>query len=222
MSDNETGEWDMDDFEDAETFWEDVYAGREARPLDAPPNAVLSAVLSGLAADLPAGDALDLGCAEGADTVWLGRRGWDVLGVDVSTTALDRTQARAEQAGVGGQVRTERHDLGASFPVGHFDLVSAHYLQTPLTFPRARVLQQAGAAVRPGGVLLVVDHASVAPWSWDRRVVTFPTPRETLDTLELNPADWTELLVEAADREATGPQGQVATVTDNVMALRRR
>lgn len=223
IRDDERGEQDVDEnITNAEKFWDDLYSGREARPLDAGPNAVLSTVLTGLGAGLPTGDALDLGCAEGADTVWLAHRGWSVLGVDVSTTALERTRARAEHAAVGGRVRTEQHDLGVSFPAGHFDLVSAHYLHTPLDFPRARVLQRAAAAVRPGGLLLIVDHASVAPWSWNQdEDVVFPTPRDTLDTLDLDPADWTEHRVEAADRQASGPDGQVAGVTDNVMALRR-
>lgn len=206
----------------AEDFWDGLYAGRRARSLDAGPNAMLVAVLSGLAQDLRVGYALDLGCAEGSDSVWLADRGWDVLGVDVSPTALERTRARAEYAGVAERVRTEQHDLGSSFPSGRFDLVAASYLQTPLSFPRARILQQAAAAVRPGGLLLIVDHASTAPWSWDRgKDVVYPTPRETLDTLELDPADWTEHRVEAARREAAAPDGRVATVTDNVISLRR-
>lgn len=207
---------------EAGRFWEDLYAGREARPLDAGPNAVLADVLTGLGEDLPPGDAVDLGCAEGADSTWLAGRGWTVLGVDVSATALERTRARAARAGVSDRVETEAHDLGRSFPIRSFDLVNAHYLQTPLEFPRARVLRRAAAAVRPNGLLLIVDHASVAPWSWNQGAVTFPTAHTTLATLDLDPADWTEHRVEAADREATGPDGQVATVTDNVIALRRR
>lgn len=210
------------DRENAERFWEHMYAGRESRPADARPNAVLAAVLTAPGVGLSVGDALDLGCAEGADTVWLAQRGWSVLGADVSPTALGRTRSRAELAGVGERVRTEHHDLASSFPSGLFDLVSAHYLQTPLRFPRTRVLKRAAAAVRSGGLLLIVDHASTAPWSWDRgKNIRFPSPRETADALDLDPGEWSEHRVEAVERQAIGPGGQIATVTDNVIALRR-
>ena len=36
------------------------------------------------------GVALDLGCGEGGDAIWLARQGWRVTAVDVSATALDR------------------------------------------------------------------------------------------------------------------------------------
>ena len=34
------------------------------------------------------GRALDLGCGEGADAVWLAEHGWDVTGLDLSATAI--------------------------------------------------------------------------------------------------------------------------------------
>src|SRR5262249_12825751 len=42
------------------------------------------------AADLDPGVALDAGCGEGADAIWLARRGWTVTAVDVSAVALER------------------------------------------------------------------------------------------------------------------------------------
>ncbi|GAA2120560.1 hypothetical protein GCM10009802_23320 [Streptomyces synnematoformans] len=63
---------------------------------------------------------------------------------------------------------TERHDLARSFPSGTFDLVSAQYFQTPFALPRAAILRTAAPALHPGGRLLVVDHGSIAPWSWNQ------------------------------------------------------
>jgi hypothetical protein len=79
----------------------------------------------------------------------------------------------------------------------------------------------AARAVTPGGLLLIVEHASVAPWSWVDPDTAFPTPEQSLGTLDLDPSRWHREFVGAPERLATGPNGQSATVTDNVIALRR-
>ena len=66
----------------------------------------------------------------------------------------------------------------------------------------------------PGGLLLIVEHASVSPGSW-------ADPEETLAALELSPDEWHTERLEAREREATGPNGHRATVSDNVIAIRR-
>ena len=48
----------------------------------------------------PYGRALDLGCGSGIWAVELGRRGWQVAGVDFVPKALRRARKRAEEAGV--------------------------------------------------------------------------------------------------------------------------
>jgi len=53
--------------------------------------------------ELRPGRALDVGCGEGADAVWLAEHGWDVTALDVSRVALDRAADQAERVGV--QVR---------------------------------------------------------------------------------------------------------------------
>lgn len=201
----------------SEEFWEEHYRQRE-RVWSGSANPVLVDV----AASLPPGTALDLGCGEGGDAIWLAELGWHVTAVDVSATALERASAQAANADVGDHIDFQQHDLAQSFPAGVFDLVSALYLQSPVEFPRDRVLHTAASAVAPAGLLLIVTHASIAPWSWnqdpDRR---FPTPVEEIDALDLIPGQWHRELVAAPERQAIGPNGQTATVTDNVIALRR-
>lgn len=202
----------------SERFWEEHYAAHPYLSSGRP-----NPVLESLAAPLVPGRALDLGCGEGGDTVWLAGRGWRVTAVDVSATALARVAERAEAAGVAERIDPQRHDVARSLPPGPFDLVSAQYFQSPVDFPRPRVLRTAAAAVAPGGMLLVVDHGSVAPWSWHRgQDVHFPTADELLATFGLNEGAWSRERVASPERTATGPNGETATVVDTVVALRRR
>ncbi|WP_129336595.1 class I SAM-dependent methyltransferase [Cellulomonas endophytica] len=134
--------------------WDARYAGAE-RVWSGDPNGALVA----LAGDLPPGTALDVGCGEGADAVWLAARGWQVTACDVSDVALDRARAAGAAAGV--DVTWRRAALeDLPLPADGFDLVSVHYpalLRTP-----GRTAERAlTAAVAPGGLLLVVHHAGV-------------------------------------------------------------
>jgi SAM-dependent methyltransferase len=199
---------------EAERFWEEHYLGHE-RVWSGRPNPVLVDVVG----PLPPGMALDLGCGEGGDAVWLAAQGWRVTAADVSATALGRAAERAEAEGVAERVDFQRHDLEFTFPEGAFDLVSAQYLHSPVEFPRVRVLQRAARAVAPGGLLLVVDHASVPPHSWADPDTRFPTPEEALSAIDLDAAEWRTERMGAPERQATVHGDQ--TVTDIVVALRR-
>ena len=196
-------------------FW-DAHYERHVHVWSGAPNAVLVAEVG----DLAPGTALDLGCGEGADAVWLGRRGWHVTAVDISVVALARASRQAEAASVTDRVTWERSDLDETFPVGSFDLVTAHYLHSPLPARQAVALRHAAAAVAPAGHLLVVGHASVAPWSWDPHA-ELPSAGEVLESLALDQRRWSIDVCEDRPRPATGPDGEVATVTDSVLHLVR-
>ncbi|MET7597936.1 class I SAM-dependent methyltransferase [Streptomyces sp. NPDC005481] len=134
--------------------WDTRYAERE-QLWSGRPNGALEAEVAGLTP----GRALDVGCGEGADAVWLAREGWEVTAIEVSGVALERAARHARNAGV--TVRWVHAALteGALAP-GSFDLVSAQYpalLRTPDAAAERALL----AAVAPGGVLLVVHHAGM-------------------------------------------------------------
>lgn len=136
-------------------FWDERYQALD-RIWSGRPNDALVAEM----ADAEPGTALEVGCGEGADAVWLAQRGWQVTALDPSAVALERARTAATEAGV--TVAWVHGGLEDPARSGEFDLVSAHYpafLRTPDQDAERALL----AAVAPGGTLLVVHHADVDP-----------------------------------------------------------
>ena len=107
-------------------------------------------------ADLTPGRALDVGCGEGADAIWLAGRGWTVTAIDISEVAVGRARAAAERAGAA--VEWICGDaLQMAFPAGSFALVSMQYPALPKAAGEATVRALLDA-VGPGGLLLAVYH----------------------------------------------------------------
>lgn len=200
-----------------ETFWEEHYRKRSGATSGRP-----SAVLVRFAEGRTLGRALDLGCARGDDVISLAQRGWHATGIDVSATALEHAKANAAAAGVSDHTTFDRHDLSFSLLGGTFDLVTAMFLHTAVELTRSDVLRRAAALVAPGGLLLLVTHASTSPWSWSDADTVWPTPDEELASIGLPESVWKRIAVEAVRREATGPGDATANVTDNVIAMERR
>jgi SAM-dependent methyltransferase len=201
----------------AKEYWEEHYGERE-RIWSGRVNVQLAAVV----ADIPPGRALDLGCGEGGDAAWLAERGWRVVAVDVSETALARAGAEARARGVQDRIDFQHHDLSDSFPEGSFELASAQFLHSTVRLERTEILRKAASAVVPGGLLVIVDHAAPPPFS--KKVPhdhPFPSAEEVLAELDLPAAQWARARVEVVDRDGTDPDGNPFTWRDNVMVLRR-
>jgi SAM-dependent methyltransferase len=174
-------------------------------------------------ADLTPGRALDLGCGEGADAVWLAERGWDVVAVDISETALSRARDAAKSRGLDQRIAFLQMDLSDDFPDGTFDLISSQFLHSTVYLDRRKALLNAAGALSPGGHLLIVDHGSAPPWAskLDHHH-EFPSAEEVVEGLDLNPDEYERVRVDAVLREAVGPEGQQRPWMDNVIVLRRR
>ncbi len=154
------------------------------------PNRFLVAV----AETMPPGRALDLACGAGRNAVWLAEHGWQVTGVDFSPVALAAARRLAGEHRVALDL-VEADVVGWLPPVATFDLVCVMYLHLPVAERRA-VLQGAGAALAPGGTLLVVAH--------DRRNLdegyAGPSNPAVLFTAEDVVADLPDLEIELAER----------------------
>ncbi|MBB5936304.1 class I SAM-dependent methyltransferase [Streptomyces zagrosensis] len=201
----------------AEEFWDARYQASD-RVFSGNPNTALLRET----AELIPGRALDLGCGEGGDAIWLAEQGWHVTATDISPTALRRGADHAATAGVGDRIDWQQHDLANSFPAGAFDLVSAHFLHSPVELPRGEVLRTAAGAVAPGGTLLIVGHAGFPPWEAEPDPeVHFPTPDEVLADLALPMDRWDVLTADTYQRPLIGPDQRPTTRPDNTLRLRR-
>ena len=194
-------------------FWDEMYEKRQA-PWDSEPNPLLPEVVEGLAP----GTALDLGCGEGSDAVWLAKRGWRVTAVDLSNVALDRGRA----ADTDQLVNWLQADLFAWQPPERaFDLVSTHFLHLP-TAGRAAFFEGLARAVRPGGTLFVVaHHVSDLQTTIGRP----PIPDLYFEGDEvaaaLTPGEWEIVFNGTRPREVTDREGRAVTIRDMVFQARR-
>ena len=211
LSDNEPPSADRSE---TVAFWEAHY-GEKPQVWSGRPNGVLVAEVS----DMAPGRALEVGCGEGADAIWLASKGWRVTAVDVSPTALERGARAAEQAGV--EVEWQWHDLADTFPAGTFDLVNVQYLHSTLDLPQDRILSAAASAVAPRGTVLVVGHAAVPPWSRHHHDHAFPRPDDIALALGLKDG-WDIEACEVRERSTIAPNGEPAMISDTVVKARRR
>ncbi|WAH95553.1 SAM-dependent methyltransferase [Arthrobacter sp. MMS18-M83] len=204
---------------DAAQFWDEVYQ-EKAKRWSGNPNPQLIAEAAGL----PPGTALDLGCGEGADAIWLAQHGWTVTAVDVSAVALERAAAHAIEAGLQDRITWLQRDFATWRPDEAFDLVSAQFLHTPL-LPWRDSLASAAAAVAPGGALLVVGHhpEGLTPWSAHKEMKDkFFTPEDLVEALTRGPGSWRINVADSRERVVNGPDGQQATTVDSVLRAHRK
>ena len=174
-----------------------------------------------IAAELRAGTALDAGCGTGAEAVELAAHGWDVVGADVSPSALAAAARRAEARPLSGSVSWVEADLTSWEPERLFDLVTTNYAHPAM--PQLAFYSRVAAWVAPGGTLLVVGHAH------DAEATTahgHHPPEETVVTADaiqalLDPAVWTVTVAEEHPRTLTAPDGSQVTLRDVVVQARR-
>jgi SAM-dependent methyltransferase len=123
--------------------------------------------------ELPAriGPALEIGCGAGELTAALAARAEHVLGLDLSPEML--AAARARCAGARNVELALADALTHALPRDHFDLVVS--IATLHHLPLAPMLARARAALRPGGLLWILDVTRDATsLEFARSAVAFP------------------------------------------------
>ncbi|CCG03324.1 class I SAM-dependent methyltransferase [Blastococcus saxobsidens] len=179
--------------------------------------------------DLQPGTALDAGCGEGADALWLAERGWRVTAVDFSPVALERGAAQANVRGLADRIGWRHVDLDEWVPpAGSFDLVTAHYLHARGA-DRTALFRRLAAAVAPGGTLLVVGHLITAATGSGHQHQAeahhqhdpdlFYTAEDVAAVLE--PGEWADVVTENRDRDPGAVERTGNPVPDTVLVARR-
>jgi SAM-dependent methyltransferase len=183
-----------------ERRWSEVLREHAAQVAGRPPNAYLMAT----ADDLVPGRALDAGCGNGTEALWLAGRGWHVTAVDFSAAAL--AHGRATAAGLGPAIAERitwvESDLGTWVPeAGRYDLVSSLYVHVAGSVED--MVGRLATGVAPGGTLLLVGHLPIDP------VTGAETPA----------AGQAQVTVEAARAVLVVPQWQLLLAEDRERAV---
>ena len=180
-----------------------------------------NATMTSIVGEFAPGRAIDLGCGEGGDVLWLAEQGWQAHGLDISTVAIERARREAAARGLEGATFAAA-DLGTWQPEPEtVELVTASFFQSSVELDRIAILRRAAAAIRRGGHLVVVSHATPPPWAGGHHPDLI-SARDDAAQLDLPSDAW---IVEAADertRESVGPDGAPAELVDAALVLRRR
>jgi SAM-dependent methyltransferase len=194
--------------------WDERYSGKE-KIWSGNPNTQLVAEVSALTV----GTALDVGCGEGGDVIWLASRGWRVTGADFSSHGLARAARHADEAGVAARADWWQVDARTFNADGRsYDLVTTHFLHPP-DGGMVGVTRRLSEAVEAGGHLLVVGHAPSAVFTHltasQHRAMFFAQ-----DLLLGLPDSFEVLVVEQRPRTVTR-DGATVDVHDSTLLARR-
>lgn len=168
------------------------------------------------------GGALDVGSGEGADSIWLATRGWQVTAVDFSQVALDRGATHAAAAGseVAERITWMQQDLVHWQPESQsFDLVSAQFMHLPADDLRP-LMSRLADAVTIGGTLLIVGHhfTDIATGLRPDIPDMFFTAADLAARLGRG---WSVDVAEERARMAAGPDGDQVEINDTVLRATR-
>lgn len=133
--------------------WDERYSG-EGYLFGTSPSAFLTAQKGRLPAG---GTALAVADGDGRNGVWLAEQGMDVLAVDGSPVALEKSRKLAAEHGV--RMRHELADL-LSWDFGHdrFDVVVGIFIQFTKPVERAEMFRGMRESLKPGGLLVLQGY----------------------------------------------------------------
>ena len=167
----------------SQKFWNEYYKNTNA-PWTTPDAGFVAEVMH-----LPTGSALELGCGEGADSIWLAKRNWEVTAVDFAPAAIENLTQAAQTQGV--KVKGIVADVTTYQSDEKYDLVFICYMHLRRD-ERHQMLNSATELLTPGGILVYIGIAQSSAADSD-------IPVELLATLDEIVAVLPDLIIERAD-----------------------
>jgi SAM-dependent methyltransferase len=152
------------EFKDAAQRWDKRYREADGFLFGEAPNGWLAAQSTWLdqhATELRAQgrtpEALAIADGEGRNSVWLGKRGWQVHAFDASEVAIERARNLARREAV--EVNFSRADLQDwRWPAERWDVIIAIFFQFASPALRDTTLTQAINSLKPGGLLVIEGY----------------------------------------------------------------
>jgi len=111
---------------------------------------------------------LELNCGTGADAIWMGKRGWQVLATDISPEMVRVTAGKVEKEGLHNLVSTQVCAFAdiQTLPVGSFDLIFSNFGGLNCISPEAlaQLWPVLRSKLKPGGQIVAVIMGRFCLW----------------------------------------------------------
>lgn len=107
---------------------------------------------------------LDVGCGEGADSVFYARKGFHVTAIDKNETYLKRFRAYRSDHGISNITILERDALEYGYPRNTYDVISCILVLCCMKRSEfERILEPMKRSVKPGGLIIMSSRNYLDP-----------------------------------------------------------
>jgi len=143
--------------------WEDAYKTTPPWDIGRPQPAFVELVRAG---ELNMGGVLDVGCGTGENSLYLAEKGFSVVGVDLSTRAIDAAKAKAIERKLKVYFRIA-NALSLDFKNGYFDnAIDSGLFHTFNDNDRVDFASEIALVLKPDGRYFMLCFSDKEPTNW--------------------------------------------------------